>query len=215
MFKGGMEKRIAAIVTLASPINGTSAYDLFEDENFDPREKQIPFRSRVLSKMLSMGTKTKKDDRDQTDFADHDMHIDNALKLNERISTLRSVYYFSVPCCSTVAVGDRCVPDMNRTDPLFILRSYQIGRYSGKTKGGFVIDEKWHQNDGLVNSFSAMAPLGATQTLLDRNNIKPGIWNVLPAYDGDHIALQGGLLQKNDIREFYLDLLTLIEQAAG
>ena len=35
-FKGGMEECIRSIVTLASPINGTSAYDLYKDENFDP-----------------------------------------------------------------------------------------------------------------------------------------------------------------------------------
>ncbi len=29
------------------------------------------------------------------------MHIDNALEMNRRISTLKDVYYFSVPCCFT------------------------------------------------------------------------------------------------------------------
>ncbi len=212
-FKGGMEKCIRSIVTLASPINGTSAYDLSEDENFDPNLVKVPFWSKGLSKILSMGTRPKKDGRIDSDYADYDMHIDNALKLNKRISTLPSVYYFSVPCCSTIMTDDgTCMPDMDRTCPLFVMRSCQIGKYSGITKGGYVIDEKWHQNDGLVNTFSAKAPLGSPQTPLDRNNIQPGIWNVFPTYDGDHLSLQGGLLQKHDIRGFYLDLLSLIEK---
>lgn len=212
-FKGGMEKCIRSIVTLASPINGTSAYDLFEDKNFDPDRVKVPFWSKGLSNMLSMGTKPEKDGRIDSDYADYDMHIDNALKLNQRISTLPSVYYFSVPCNSTIMTDEgTCIPDIGRTCPLFVMRSHQIGRYSGVTKGGYVIDEKWHQNDGLVNTFSAMAPLGAPQTPLDRNDIKPGIWNVFPTYEGDHMSLQGGLLQKQDIRDFYLDLLSLIEK---
>jgi hypothetical protein len=35
-FAGGMEKRLHSIVTLASPMNGTTAYDMFEDPGFDP-----------------------------------------------------------------------------------------------------------------------------------------------------------------------------------
>ena len=216
LFKGGMEKRIRCIVTLASPINGTSAYDLFEDAGFDPDKVKVPFWSRGFAKMMSAGTKPKKDGRIGTDYADHDMHIDNALKLNSRISTLGSVYYFSVPCCSTKMTKDGThVPDLSRTDPLFVMRSCQIGKYSGITKGGFVIDEKWQPNDGLVNTFSAMAPLGAPQTPLDKNNIRPGIWNVFPAFEGDHMSLQGGLLKKNNIRDFYPDLLSLIEKSVG
>ena len=29
-------------------------------------------------------------------------------------------------------------------------RSFQIGCYSGTTKGGTVIDASWHENDGLT-----------------------------------------------------------------
>ena len=214
-FKGGMEKRIHSIVTLSSPINGTTAYDLFEDEKFDPEQVKVPFWSKGLAKMMSMGTKAKEDGRKETDYADYDMHIDNALKLNDRISTLPSVFYFSVPCCSTVMADDGIqVPDLTKTDPFFVMRSFQIGQYTGVTTEGTVIDEKWLQNDGLVNTFSAMAPLGAPQTHLDRNDIRPGIWNIFPTFDGDHMALQGGLLRKYDIRKFYLDLLTLIEKTA-
>ncbi len=215
-FTGGKEECISAVVTLASPINGTTAYDLFEDEKFDPDEVDVPFWSKGLAAMMSMGTKVKKDGRADMDYADYDMHVDNDLKLNERISTLPSVRYFSVPCSSTIKADDGTyVPDRSKTDPMFVMRASQLGRYAGKTKGGFVIDERWRENDGLVNTFSARAPLGAPQRNLDRDDIRPGIWNVFPVYAGDHMALQGGLLRKNDIRDFYLDLLGLISKAVG
>ena len=36
-FRGGQADRLHAVVTLAAPTNGTTAYDLFEDPNFDVR----------------------------------------------------------------------------------------------------------------------------------------------------------------------------------
>ena len=212
LFSGGMAERIHSIVTLASPMNGTAAYDMFLDEEFDPSQVKVPLWSRVGPKMVSMGTKPRQDGRAKSDYANFDMHIDNALKLNERISTLPDVYYFSVPCSATVRRPDGTqAPDHAKTEPLFVMSSYQIGQYSGKTQGGFVIDEKWHENDGLVNTFSAMAPIGAPQKALDRTDLRPGIWNVFPTYDGDHMSLQGGLMRKHEIREFYTGLLEMIE----
>lgn len=211
-FEGGMAERIHSIVTLASPLNGTTAYDLFQDEDFDPMQIKVPLWSKGLAKMMSAGTKPRQDGRAESDYANFDMHIDNALKLNERITTLPDVYYFSVPCNSSVKQTDGTyTPDHAKTEPLFAMRSYQIGQYSGKTRGGFILDDKWRENDGLVNTFSARAPLNAPQTELDRENIRPGIRNIFPTYDGDHMALQGGLMRKHEIRGFYSDLLGLIE----
>ena len=213
LFKGGMADRICSIAAIASPINGTTAYDLSEDQDFDQREVRVPFWSKGFAKLMSMGAAPKKDGRKETDYADYDMHVDNALDLNRRISTLPSVYYFSIPCSSTRKTDDGFfVPDLSRTDPLFVSRSYLIGRYTGTTRSGFGIDRKWLENDGLVNTFSARAPIGAPQTELDEENIRPGIWNVFPAYYGDHTSLQGGMIHKNDIREFYISLLRLIEK---
>ena len=33
-----------------------------------------------------------------------------------------------------------------------------------------------------------------------------------PTFDGDHMALQGGLMKKHEIRSFYLELLQLIDE---
>ena len=75
-----------------------------------------------------------------------------------------------------------------------------------------IIDESWRENDGLVNTVSAMAPSGAPSRLLDEGNIIPGVWNVFPTVNGDHMWLQGGLLHRHDIRDFYLKLLRMIDQ---
>ena len=146
--------------------------------------------------------------------AGYDMEIDHALQMNSRIMTQPDVYYFSVPCSFTRQEPDGTHRPKAGMEPLFVMRACQIGAYVGKTKGGTVIDEDWRENDGLVNTISARYPLGAPFRMLDREHIKPGVWNVFPDYDGDHMALQGGLMYKHDIRGFYLDLLTMIGELA-
>ena len=42
-------------------------------------------------------------------------------------------------------------------------------------------------------------------------SVSPGIWQVMPTYHGDHMSLQGGMMKRNNIRPFYLELLVLID----
>ena len=104
---------------------------------------------------------------------------------------------------------------MRGIEPLFAARSRQIGAYTGRTAAGTRIDESWRENDGLVNTLSAMVPIGAPSKPLDRDNLEPGIWNVFPTLNGDHMWLQGGLLHRHNIRPFYHDLLNMISRIHG
>ena len=212
LFAGGSGSRIHSIVTLASPMNGTTAYDLFSDPDFDPKSVKAPLWSKGLARMMSIGTTPRTDGRDRRDLADYDMHIDNAPALNRRMKTLPDVYCFSVPCSYTRRQADGTHVPKKGIEPLFVMRARQIGSYTGKTKGGFVIDDAWRENDGLVNTISAACPLGAPAKPLDPARIERGMWNVFPARPGDHMALQGGLAHKHDIRGFYQDLLRMIAE---
>ena len=98
LFIGGMENRVHSLVTLATPMNGITAYDLFTDADFDPESVKTPWWSHGLA----MGTKPRMDGRDERDYANYDMQIDHAHELNRLISTLPHVYYLSVPCSMTV-----------------------------------------------------------------------------------------------------------------
>ena len=154
------------------------------------------------------------DGRDPRDYADYDMEIDHALALNRRIGTEPDVCYYAVPCGFTEAQPDGTHRPKRGMEPLFVMRSCQIGAYRGKTPEGFPLDESWRENDGLVNTISSKAPFGAPSKDLDRTSVTPGIWNVLPTYPGDHMALQGGLSRRHDVRGFYLELLGFIEAAS-
>ena len=95
----------------------------------------------------------------------------------------------------------------------FIFRgsANQMGQYTGVTEGGYVIDESWQENDGLFNTKSAMAPSSAPSTTFDANNITKGVWNIMPIYKGDHMSLQGGLLNTNtDVERLYTEHLHMI-----
>ncbi len=210
LFAGGISGRIFSIVTLAAPTNGVSAPDMFTDQDFDLDRIRVPLWSRAAMKLLSLrlgSARTKRTAEDSVRISG----IDTALAQNERIRTLPDVYYFSAACSCTKEQPDgshRPVPA--KTEFLYYARSLQMGAYTGVTPGGFVIDDSWRQNDGLVNTVSARAPIGAPQKPLDREHISKGIWNILPDFDGDHMSVQGGFFHRTDVRGFYLDLLGLI-----
>ncbi len=210
-FKGGMADRIFSMVTLASPMNGTTAYDLYEDPDFDMKKVRVPLWSRLFAIMMTKGNRIRQDGRDPKDYANYDMHIDNAFRMNERITTLPHVYYFSAPCSHTKQCPDGTYRPKKKMEPLFHRHSCLMGSYTGKTRGGIFIDELWLENDGLVNTISAMAPSGAASKSLDRARLEPGMWNVFPTLEGDHMWVQGGLFRRHHINDFYLDLIGVIE----
>ena len=150
-FLGGSKIKIRSIVALASPLNGTTAYDLLDDENFDPDSVKVPLWSKLLAKLLARRLVPSKDGRDERDYAGYDMHVDNAAEMNRHLTTFPDIYYFSVPCSSTKDCGNGIHrPRRKITDPFFVRRSTQIGCYSGTTKGKTVIDDAWHENGGLT-----------------------------------------------------------------
>ena len=209
LFRGGMEDRIHAVAALASALNGNSVFDMLADPDFDLKSVKVPWWSRRLGKMMSDNLQVPTDGRDARDCGDYDMQIDQARLLNRRMGTLPNVYYFSVPCAFTRKRGESYVPEKGM-EPFFVMRSFQMGQYTGVTKGGTRIDQRWKKNDGRVNTISEVSPFGAPRKRLDPDDLKPGIWNVYPVYKGDHMSLQGGLLHKKDIRSFYTDMLTMI-----
>ena len=212
LFSGGMAQRVRAIVTLAAPLNGTTAYDMALDRNFDMSSVEIPVKHKLLDRVMKSQTKIKTDGRDSRDWANYDMLLDNAQALNAKMPTMPHVYYLSVACDATVpgARGTR-LPNKSLLDPLFEKSATLMGCYCGTTKAGFVIDDEWHANDGLVNTISARAPFGEPQKPLDRSNIEKGIWNVMPDLRADHAFFTGGHLKKQNPHQFFRDLVELLE----
>ncbi len=212
LFAGGHGNAIHALVTLSSPHNGTTAYDLLEDPSIDPEKVDAPWWSYAASRMMSKRVKPVMDGRDESDYAGFDMHIDNADALNRRLRVPATAYCFSVPCCFTKPGKKGNQVPKKKMEPLFVKRSYQMGAYTGQTRGGMIIDDSWQENDGLVNTISAKAPSHAPSKEFDRKNTEPGIWQVMPTVEGDHMALQGGLVHLYEVYPFYKKLLSMISR---
>ncbi len=181
LFYGGKSDWIYSLTALAAPHNGTTAY---EDGDGNPEE----------------------------DTAAYDMHIDNALVLNKRLVTDKKTYYFSIPCCATVKGEDGMyTADKKFMESMFVKDANTLGSYTGVTKGGYVIDESWLENDGLVNTISAKAPFFAPSKEYEAGNVATGEWNIMPTYYGDHMSLQGGMMKTNiDVRRLYLEHMNMI-----
>ena len=212
LFEGGKADWIYSITALASPHNGTTAYDVSDVEDNTPRTPKYIMQDK-LNKAVTSVNNVEGDGRADYDNANYDMYLDNAAALNERISTLENVYYFSVPCTATIRQDDGTyMPDESKMEAMFVKTSRRMGKFTETSKGGIVADEKWFENDGLVNLISALAPFNAPQKQYEEGNVKAGEWNIMPTYDGDHMSLQGGFTVKNDVRDFYVKHLIMINE---
>lgn len=206
LFEGGKGDWIYSITALAAPHNGTTAY-----ESNDGEEEDISKSQQFMSDMVSKFTSPDKDGRLDSDYADYDLHIDNAIEMNKTLETQENVYYFSFPCASTVKQDDGTYyPNEDITESMFVNSAIKMGEFTGKTEGGIVIDNTWLENDGLVNTISAKAPLNAPAKDYEEGNVKAGEWNIMPTYEGDHMSLQGGMMKKNNVTDFYIEHLNMI-----
>lgn len=205
-FEGGKGEYIYSITTLAAPHNGTTAYNTDESE----AESQSRLED-ALSGLTDSADETPPGARAKADNAAYDMYIDNALELNQKISTLENTYYFSFTCSASKKNKDGVhVPQRDKMEILFISDSKAIGSFTGVTKNGYVIDESWQENDGLVNTVSAAAPFGAPSREYEKGSVRTGEWNIMPTYEGDHMSLQGGLFKVNDVKCLYTEHLSMI-----
>ena len=150
LFKGGHADWIYSVTALAAPHNGTSAYHI-PDENPEPKT--------FMQKMMEKTNSPKKDGRADYDYADFDMHIQNAAEINKWLVTLDSAYYFSFPCCATQEAEDGTQePIQGLMESLFQRSSLRMGSFEGTTPDEISLGKEWQRNDGLVNTISARAP---------------------------------------------------------
>lgn len=208
-FKGGKADWIYSVTTLAAPHNGTTAVNVRDEILADLANSTLAEIGTVA--VIGIASLPVLDGRDPDDSAVYDMAIDNAMALNKNISTLENVYYFSYACSATEPdENGHYVPIDGAIEGIYSAAAAKMGSYTGTTEAGYVIDEKWFENDGLVNTYSALAPIGAPSVQYNSANVTTGVWNVMPVYKADHMSLQGGMTVNNNVRIFYVDLLSMI-----
>lgn len=208
LFKGGKSDWVYSVTTLSAPMNGCTAYyikdEILNDEN-------ATFEELLVANAVGLLIKPMPDGRNPLDNAGYDMEVDRAMSLCEEWETQENVYYFSYACDVTYLdeSGQRTF-DRSDLEMLFRGSAGRIVKWTGTTPSGYVLDERWQANDGLVNTISAIAPFNAETTDYTAGDIETGIWNVMPIYHGDHMSLQGGMLQTNNVRTLYCDHMSMI-----
>ena len=207
LFAGGHADWIYSVTSLAAPHNGTSVYHIPVDSQQKKSKAQ---------KLMDKTNTPKKDGRADFDYADFDMHIQNAREINKWLTTLDNVYYFSYACSATrQAADDTQEADPEIMDKLFRASALRMGRFEGTTFDGIYLSKDWQENDGLVNTVSALAPEFAPAKKYPADfgsgsSLEKGIWYIMPVYKGDHMSLQGGFTKKHNMTDFYIEHLSRI-----
>ena len=234
-FEGGKGSWVYSVTALAGTFKGTTLVmnnqavdDVMTSVKADVnsflpgvgkmQKKAISGVISAASKVLQFATSGEVAD---PDTALYDMHPDNAKALFEDIDTVDGVYYFTVPHCATKASkdGKYQVGDLAVADPAFYPFSGILGRTDTVTAGGIVLDEKWQANDGIVNTYSEIAPEkeaykevgSAVSVSLAENGFEKGVYNVFETYNGSHMALMGNVLRPNkNALPYLLELMQMV-----
>lgn len=197
-FTGGKGDYVYSITGIAGAFNGTSMCVLAGD----------------ITKNLPTGKLI------EGDNGLYDMHPDNAAKLNETIKTVDSIYYFTVPCCTSKEICcGKLAPNIKNTDLQFLLPAVIMSGMNTVTDGGIVIDEKWQPNDGIVNTISEKAPFNAEMKEVGENpslalaqsGFDTGIYYAFPTYNGSHMSIMGNITIPNpDGVDYLADIMQMI-----
>lgn len=157
-------------------------------------------------------------------FAMYDLSPKGAKELNSWVKDVDDIYYFSYACQKTrarktlsgrnVYYVQKDVKNISTTATAFLI---------AKTASNYPlyeIDSKYNHNDGVVNTYSAIAPhIGRNidnvrHISLYSNDIKPGIWSSLGIIpDTDHNQICGMFPNKYlNIKDFYIKHLEFLKR---
>lgn len=240
LFEGNMKNSIISITTLATPHDGTTSADFANKYSFEQIHKLIPFLEKINGghkielmdyQLEYWGLHQKKGEsfidflkRNKNNkafstpeaFALYDLTPQGAKKLNSWVKDSPNIYYSSIACQATeeIKIFNKSyyrIPAFS-VDPGFRV----VGSMMLKVKSTEPImnNKIYKHNDGIVNSYSAVAPhLGRyntiTKNVKNYTEFEKGIWNNLPNIENcSHIQIIGFIPHKKhiNIEKLYTNL---------
>jgi triacylglycerol lipase len=124
-----------------------------------------------------------------------DLSPDGAQELNRRFPAQREVYYFSWATSATVPLWpSRHHVPLPTMQLRFWANALFMGAYTRDEPGLVVIDARWWENDGMVNTRSMAGPtLGSSDRIVPyRDPPRRGVWNDRGVLSGwDHLDIVG------------------------
>lgn len=241
LFKGGHEDWLAGIVTICSPHNGTTTFlaankfhlmapmkfivynymGLFgrspaEGRIFDFHLEQYGMSDTPGKKDAIPLRRAKKVFRQANDNVEYDLGSEGARKLNEQMEISPNLYYFSYSYNAvTLDMMGRFHVPSNTDFPFLTFTSSLIMLYNKifRGKGDYGFDD--YANDGLVDLPSALFPKDEPHVSFDRNNINPGVWNVMKTRIGDHGTPIGLFSSADSTYELYDEMFSILGEVEG
>lgn len=235
LFKGGNGALVCSVTTICSPLNGTAAYETAERFRILPFMKALAYTySALLGRSplngfvdfhleqfgMSRVPGEKESDsffasikkfNKSNDCIDYDMSPDGAKKLNERIKTSPSAFYFSYQYNAVKQYKNTNHYVPSECDFPFMILTSSLMMINDKIDKSFKSKMPENANDGLVNVSSASFPVGEEHTVYDKNGtLSEGVWNVMPSRIGDHGTPIGLFADRLQTRAFYLKHLDIL-----
>lgn len=240
LFAGGKEDWLQSVVTICAPHNGTTAFAVakkygliypltFIAYNYIAIAGRSPAEGTIFDFHLEqygvsytpgqkdgIGSrrKAKNNFRSSKDNVEYDMSPEGARQLNEMLEISPNIYYFSYAYNDVTLSKNAKHHHASKTDfPFLTFTSKLILTYDrfflGKSK---YRSELEYANDGLVNAESAIHPEDEPAVDYNGDNIRPGVWNVMPLRTGDHGTPIGLFADREQTHEFYLVMLDMLRK---
>lgn len=228
LFLGGKADFVCSVTAICSPLDGTKAYETAEKYKLINPLKFLAYNyAGVLGRttfghkfadfhLEQFGLTDSPDNKINASFVDamkrmfntedciaYDMYAKGSKELNARIKISPSVYYFSYPFNAV----DEIKSKPSNTDFILMKATSSLMLHDSKKSGKPIVG-----NDGLVDVESAKHPSTEPFKEFDQNDIKPGIWNVMPVSVGDHGTPIGLFTDKDKPCKFYLEHISILNK---
>lgn len=234
LFKGGKEKWVHSVTTLASANDGISL--LYAIEKYAPTVSRglLKVGSALghtpLSKVYDFGLDQFDITREPSmnlefkinnagienylngdDCVLNDLYIHSARERMKDFKTYDSIYYFAYAGCRTKEKKkkNKHVP---KSKMFFALKPVAsiIGSFSieQEDRNHAAVLDDWKPNDGMVNTISSIAPIGEEhEAFVSDKDCRPGVWYSMPIEEKDHMSYMG-IGERPDIYwNFFFDIL--------
>lgn len=233
LFAGGKEELVCSVTAICSPLNGTDAYETAKKYKLISPLKYISYNyAGIISRSLLNGKfadfhleqfglhdtpyKNDKEPFIKTvrklfttqDCIAYDMYAQGSKELNERIKAVPSVYYFSYPFNAVEKSANGKKYKAVNTDFFFMKATSSLMLHDNRKSG-----KKTVGNDGLVDVESARYP--KTEPFVEfksSDEIKAGVWNVMPTRCGDHGTPIGLFADKAETHSLYLEHISILSK---
>lgn len=203
-------QQLIGLVAAEAGILNRPLYDFKLDQwslKMNEDESYMDYVERVFSSNIWSDTK---------DISAWDLSPDGAKELNGWVDAQPNIYYFSWSTEETRQgiITDHHYPEIGMS-PMLIPPSIHMGRYTQDEEGKVLIDKRWFQNDGVVNTISMNGPeIGSKDEVIEYNkynkDIPRGKWNhmgILNSVDHEEIVGIGTIHKKGEWYKEYAQFL--------